>query len=317
MNQKQKDSAAHIKMLLKMSRIPRNQVAAISGLSNAYIRVLEHGGSASVTREKLISFAVALNIDLHDTDDLLTVFDRTKLTVNDIPNFINTSKQMKISSALLPLRDVFFVIELMFLAAELIPGHSVIVNDRPSSSLFPEGYRIYSCRDMENIHPIHNPLIEAIGRERQLNSQLKLKHYLIDNYISQDSLEEYILKCNNRNERVWRIKHVEIMLNQLRQHNNLRIFITDEVPSFLFSLKLPPKSIKNTDKLTFLGKQISFFMRKGSGRLAGFTTDNQVLIEHFRTEVNFLQNHILKEYLDRSKLEMYLENLINLSEKQR
>ena len=130
-------------------------------------------------------------------------------------------------------------------------------------------------------------------------------------------MEEYILKCDNLDERAWRIKHVEIALRHLRNHDNLRIFITDEVPSFLFSLKLPPESGKKTAKLTFLGKQIDFFMRKGSGRLAGFATDNQVLIENFRKEVDFLQSHILDEYLDRSKLEMYLENLINLSEKQR
>ena len=84
MKQQQKASADHVKMLLKRSRMPRNQVAAISGLSNEYIRVLEYGKSASVAREKLISFAVALNLDLHETDDLLTVFDRTKLTLDDI-----------------------------------------------------------------------------------------------------------------------------------------------------------------------------------------------------------------------------------------
>ncbi|MEE9497016.1 MAG: helix-turn-helix transcriptional regulator, partial [Desulfobacterales bacterium] len=155
MKLKQKVSADHVKMLLKRSRMPRNQVAAISGLSNAYIRVLEHGESASVAREKLINFAVALNLDLHETDDLLTVFDRTKLTVDDIPNFINTSKQMRISSALLPLRDVF-IIELMFLSIEWVPGHNLVVNDRPTAALRPEGYRTHSCADMENTHPIHN-----------------------------------------------------------------------------------------------------------------------------------------------------------------
>jgi len=308
MKQKQKASAAHVKMLLKRSRMPRNQVAAISGLSNAYIRVLENGESASVAREKLISFAVALNLDLYETDELLTVFDRTKLTVDDIPNFINTSKQIKISSALLPLRDVF-IIELMFLSIEWIPGHSIVVNDRPTAALRPEGYRTCSCKDMENIHPIHNELIEAIGRERHLNLQSKLTHYQNDNFICRGSLEEFILKCSESEERVWRIKHVETALRYLRHYDNFRIFLVDAVPSFVFSLKLPPEKEKKTDKITFLGKQIDFFMGKGSGRLAGFATDNQVLIENFKKEVSFLERHIVEEYLNKSKLEKYLENL--------
>lgn len=310
MKQRQKASAAHVKMLLKRSRMPRNQVAAISGLSNAYIRVLEHGESASVAREKLISFAVALNLDLHETDDLLAVFDRTQLTVDDIPSFINTSKQMRVSSALLPLRDVF-IIELMFLSIEWVPGHNIVVNDRPTAALCPEGYRTYSCRDMEHTHPIHNELFEAIGRERQLNLLSKLALYPIDNYICRDNLEEYIFNCTSPDERAWRIRHVETTLWHLRHHKNFRVFLTDAVPSFVFTLKLPPESEKKTDRLAFLGKQIDFFMGKGSGRLAGFSTDNQVLIENFRKEVSFFENHAIEKYLDQSKLETYLENLIN------
>lgn len=310
MKQKQKASADHVKILLKRSRMPRNQVAAISGLSNAYIRVLEHGESSSVAREKLISFAVALNLDLHETDELLTVFDRTKLTVDDIPNFINTSKQMRISSALLPLRDVF-IIELMFLSIEWEPGHNIVVNDCPMAALRPEGYRTYSCTDMENAHPIHNDLIEAIGRERKMNLFSKLALYPIDNYICRNNLEQYILNCDNPVERKWRIKHLEATLWHLRHHINFSVFLTDVAPSFVFSLKLPPGSEKKTNRLAFLGKQIDFFMGQGSGRLAGFATDNQVLIENFRKEVSFSENHIIEKYLDQSKLETYLENLIN------
>ena len=95
-----------------------------------------------------------------------------------------------------------------------------------------------------------------------------------------------------------------------RDWQNFEVFLTDVVSSFVFSLKLPPESEKKTARLTFLGKQIDFFMGKGSGRLAGFATDNQVIIENFRKEVSFLENHIVEKYLDQSKLETYLENLI-------
>jgi len=309
MNKRQEVSASHVKKLLRRSRMPRNQVAAISGLSNAYIRVLERGETASVGREKLISFAVALNLDLDETDELLAVFDRTKLTADDIPSFIETSKQMKISSALLPLRDAF-LIELLFLAIEQVPGNQIIVNDRPTSCLRPEGFRSYSCRKMAKVHPIHSALIEAIGRERKRNLVSKLTHYPVYNYICRDNLEEYIRDCEDPEELGWRIKHVEVMLWHIRHYDDFHVLLTSTIPSFLFSLKLPPDSKNGSPKLAFIGKQIDFFMGKGSGRLAGFATDNQVVIENFRADVEFLKENVIQEYLDQQRLEAYLESLM-------
>lgn len=85
------------------------------GVVQRLYRVLERGETANVRREKLISLAVALNLDLHETDELLACFDRTKLTLDDTPIFLETSRRMKISSALLPLWNAFMV-ELLFLA---------------------------------------------------------------------------------------------------------------------------------------------------------------------------------------------------------
>lgn len=308
MKNRQQASAAHIRMLLRRSRMPRNQVAAISGLSNAYIRVLEKGESASVGREKLISVAVALSLDLQEIDELLTVFDRAKLSLDDIPNFIQISRQAKISSALLPLRDVFFI-ELIFLAIEQIPGRQIIVNDRPTSCLRPEGHRSYFCRGMTRIHPIHSPLIEAIGRERKRNLVSKLMHYTVQNYICRDNLEKYVRRCGDVEERAWRAKHVETMLWYMRHYDNFKVFLTNAIPSFLFSLNLPPESERESPKLAFIGKQIDFFMGKGSGRLAGFATDNQIIIENFKADVEFLKENVLQEFRDRRRLEAYLEDL--------
>lgn len=309
MNIGRKASASHVRKLLKRTRMPRNQVAAISGLSNAYIRILERGETASVRREKLISFAVALNLDLRETDELLSTFDRTKLTTDDIPSFIETSKQVKISSALLPLRDAF-LIELLFLAIEQVPGDQIIVNDRPTSCLRPEGFRSYSCRNLTGVHPIHSALIEDIGRERKLNMVSKLTRYYIHNYICRDSLEEYIRECKDPEELAWRVKHIETALWHMRHYDHFKVFLTGTVPSFLFSLKLPSDPEDEGPKLAFIGKQIDFFMGKGSGRLAGFATDNQVVIENFRADVEFLKENILQEYLDQQRLEGYLESLI-------
>lgn len=309
MNKNQQVSAAYIKALLKNSRMPRNQVAAISGLSNAYIRVLENGDSASVGRDKLISFAVALNLDLNEIDKLLNIFDRANLTKDDIPTFLGTSKHRKISSALHPLRDVY-AMELVFLSIEQIPGHQVTVNNRPSAVFWPEGYRTFAEKSLVEAHHIYSDLIEAIGRERKRNLALQLARYPVDHYICRDNLEEYVKQCDDVKERQWLAKHVETMLWHVKNYNNFRLFLTNMIPSFIFVLKLPPELGKETDKLSFMGKNIDFFLGPRSGRLAGFATDNQIIIENFKAEVESLKANIIEEYLDRRRLEVYLEGLI-------
>jgi transcriptional regulator with XRE-family HTH domain len=296
-------------MLLKRSRMPRNQVAAISGLSNSYIRLLENGETARVVREKLISFAVALNLDLNETDALLNIFDRAKLSTDDIPTFVSSSEQVQMSSAMLPLRDVF-IIELMFLSVERLPGKRIIVNDRPTSCLRPEGHRTYSCRRMDNSHPLQSSLTEAIGRERKLNMLAKLAYYPIEEFVFKDSLEEYILECIDPKERDWRIKHLENEIWHLEKYDNLELFLTEANPIFMFTLKMPEESSKENPKLTFIGKHIDFFIGEGTGRLAGFATDNLAFIENFIIEVNNLREHVIPEYLDRTKLITYLKSLI-------
>ena len=309
MNKRQQASAVYVKELLKNSRMPRNQVAAISGLSNAYIRVLENGDSASVGREKLISFAVALNLDLKEIDKLLNVFDRANLTKDDIPTFLVTSKQRKISSALHPLRDVY-AIELVFLSIEQLPGHQVTVNDMPSAVFRPEGYRTFTDKSLVEDHPIYSDLIEAIGQERRRNLVVQLARFPVAHYICRDNLEEYIKKCDDSEERQWRVKHVQTMLWHVRNYANFRLFLTNMIPVFIFVLKLPPESDKETNKLSFMGKQIDFFLGPRSGRLAGFATDNQIIIENFEAEVEHLKESVIEEYLDHRRLEAYLEDLI-------
>jgi transcriptional regulator with XRE-family HTH domain len=200
MNRGKAASAAYVRALLEKSNLPRNQIAAISGLSNAYIRVLEKGDTASVGREKLISFGLALNLSLTEIDELLQVFDRSKLSKDDIPIFFETSKQIKISSALHPLRDVY-VIELMYLRAEQIPGHQITVNDRPSTAFRPEGHRTYSDKSLVKAHPIYSELIEQIGRERKRNLLYQLTRNAVEHYIFRDSLEGYVRSCNDREEK--------------------------------------------------------------------------------------------------------------------
>jgi transcriptional regulator with XRE-family HTH domain len=90
---RQEASAEYICKLLAQSPMPRNQVAALSGLTNTYIRDLERGIIANVGRDKLISLSVALNLDLIETDQMLKIFDRSPLSLDDIGIFLQTAER--------------------------------------------------------------------------------------------------------------------------------------------------------------------------------------------------------------------------------
>jgi len=122
--------------LMGGSPVARNQIAAISGLSNPYIRDLEMGNIANVGREKLISLAIGLDLSLGEIDEMLTVFDRAKLTQADIPLFLEASRRSRISAALHPVHDSY-TFDLLLLSAEQVPGPHVIVSTRPEELCQP------------------------------------------------------------------------------------------------------------------------------------------------------------------------------------
>ena len=64
MADREKICAQYVQELIKKCQMPRNQIAALSGLSNPYIKELEAGRFARVRRERLIALAVAVNLDL-------------------------------------------------------------------------------------------------------------------------------------------------------------------------------------------------------------------------------------------------------------
>jgi transcriptional regulator with XRE-family HTH domain len=111
---RKKTRGEYVQALLKDSPVSRNQIAAISGLSNPYILGLEQGNIANVGRDKLISLAVALDMKLGEIDHMLTVFDRAALSGEDIPVFLEASRRCRISAALHPAHDSY-TLDLMLL----------------------------------------------------------------------------------------------------------------------------------------------------------------------------------------------------------
>jgi transcriptional regulator with XRE-family HTH domain len=300
----------YVSSLLEKSSCPRNQIASISGLSNAYIRLLEEGNITNVHREKLIRFAIALNLSLQEIDEMLTIFDRAKLSKDDIPFFLAASKRIKLSSIMHPLRD-FFSIELMFLSAERLPGPLTSVNIRPMAAVRPNGYRKFADKHFVKSHHIYGDLIESIGAERNQALVMNLEKHPIEQYIHKESLEEYVRNCNSSEEKRWRKKHLELFLFHFKKYPNLKIYLFHLKPSFICSIKFHHNSKKYAEKIFFMGTRSDFFFGERSGLLAGFATDNQIIIENYKYDLDKLKNSIINQYLDRDKMMAYLKKLIS------
>lgn len=298
----------YVSDIIEKSKMPKNQIAVISGLTNTYIRDLEKGRIMNADRNKLIAFAVALNLDLNETDLLLHVFDRSHLETLDIPRFINTCKKRKISAALHPLKDLF-IYELLVLTVEQIEGSITIVHDMPTSALRAQGHRTYTDRHMVARHKVYSKLVETIGQERILCLEKNLNHFPLKHYICIDSLENYLQKVPNQEEKRWRIKHIENLIAYVSQYPDFHLYLTKASSSFIFSLK-NTSDVKENDKLIFMSKKAFTPIGYRAGRLTGFVTENPHIVKIFNEELNSVHNEVLNEYKDIARLVEYLKELI-------
>jgi hypothetical protein len=313
MNDKKQAMADYVLELMERSKRPRNQIATISGLTNTYIRDLERGHIANVPRQKLIAFATALNLDLNQIDTMLAVFDRTGLTSIDIPTFIDTAKRGAISGALLPVRDMF-AYELIVLSAEMISSSQLIVNDRPTMCLMARGHRSYSSRSLLSAHPIYSELIEAIGNERRDNFFGLLARHPVELYICKQCLEDYLLAGNDAEDRQWRCRHVSALLQALETYPNLRLFLTRMCTNFNFTLKLPVKN-GATDKIFFSARAPHEMQRDKQGRLTGFATENPIVIQNFKDELEAVRKTVIEDYSGANRQIDYLKTLLDSAKK--
>ncbi len=307
MEKKATKRSEYVKSLLEHCKIPRNQLATASGLTNTYIRDLEQDNINNVARDKLIYFAVALNLNLNRIDELLTIFDRAKLSEADVDTFIRTSARRRSSSALFPLRD-FYAYELVGYAMELIPGDQVLVSDRPTVCLREEGHRTFTDDRLVKAHPVYSNLVETIGRHRRMQFEKNLARFRIVHYICKECLEDYLLNCPYEEEKQWRRRHVENFLDTYRNYPNLELHLTGVCSNMLFSIK---ESTDDRDiNFNYCARPGHYVPGERPGRLAGFASSNTVTLQIFREELSSIKSWVLEEYRDRARMENYLTGLL-------
>jgi transcriptional regulator with XRE-family HTH domain len=310
MTTRQQMKSEFVGTALKKSPLSRNQIAAVSGLSNAYIRELEKGGIGNVGREKLIAFAIALNLSLTEIDDMLRVFDRAALAEDDIPVFIQASERSRISAALHPIRDSF-TFDIAILSAERIPGDHVIVSPRPASCLRAEGHRAYAEKSLAAAHRLYADLVEAINRERRKQLMANLADHAVRQFVCINCLTDYIRECTDAEEKRWRQRHVRNAVNIISSFERYEFYLTRECPSFIFVMRTPPPDSGISEKLIITVLPPHRLQVRTSGLLAGFATDNHAVILNFKEELTFIRESIIEDYLDRQKL---IDFLVELSD---
>lgn len=303
-----------IKAAIKKSLIPRNQIAAISGLTNTYILDLMRGNINNANRQKLIAFAISVNLSLPEIDDMLTIFDRASLNSDDIPTLLDTSKRCKISSTLHPLREELSY-EFMVLAAELLPGPTILNLSYPTASLRAEGHRAHIEKDLSRDHRLYADIREAVGRERKKNLANQLSRHKIEHFIYRGDLERYLTHCLDETEREYRIKHVEQLIRHLEKFQNFKLHITDTYHAFSFVLKMTTESKEKKGYLIFTGREHDPVIGKMTGRLAAFGTCNPVMVNNFYMDVEYLRNSIVGKEFDRNQRIDYLKDLVRKATK--
>lgn len=308
MNQQSGARSLFIQDLLHKSPLSRNQIASISGLSNPYILDLEKGAIANVGRDKLIALAIALDLGLNEIDEMLNVFDRAPLGVDDIPLFLDTAERIHISSALHPVRDSF-TFDLVLLSVERREGCHVIVSPRPASCLRVEGHRSYAEKELLARHPLYGGLVEAIVKERKHRLLLNLSHYPVEQFVCKECLTDYIERCRDPREREWRLKHIRSAINLIETYENFRFHLITECPSFIFVLKSPTASDLDADTLVIANIPPHRYQVTSSGVLAGFTTENPAVIVNFKKELQAIKDTVIEDFEDRRCLVTFLEGL--------
>lgn len=311
MTTRQEKSAAFIRDAVAKSMIPRNQIANISGLTNTYIRDLEQGNIANVSRDKLLKFSTAVGLDLETIDDMLTVFERAKLSTEDIPLFIENAKKQKPSNSVHAARD-FFGYELLLLATECRPGPKTINTNHPTVILQPDELRFaFLERKPERpFHPIHIELRLAIGRERKANLIRQLGMYEMHHYISRNALEKYLLSGRTPGETRLRAEHLMNIRDFITDYPGFKCRLTEIDTGFNCLLKHSNEE-GGSERVFFYTHDLSQLQGELNGQIIGFYTGNPVIIEQFKKDVGIVKKGVIDMYRDPEALGQYLLELIH------
>jgi hypothetical protein len=199
----------------------------------------------------------------------------------------------------------------MILAAELLPGPTILNIKYPTAALKISGHRTCLDKDLSGEQSLYSEIREALGAARKKHLVRNLAHHKTEHFIYRADLEKYISDCSDEKEKEFRIKHIQEVIRLLENFPNFYFYITNTYHAFTFSLKIRVDSSKEKGSVFFTGREYDPVFGKMTGRLAAFGTCNPVVIQNFINDVKPLKQSIIDKSHDRNKLIRYLHNLIN------
>ncbi len=309
MNARQQKNSIFVKELLNQKGTPRNQIAALSGLTNTYIKDLEQGKTINIGREKIIHFSIALSLDLYEIDQLLNIFDRTPLSEDDIPIFLSITEHMRLSSAIHFNRS-YITLSLLEISLRRIPSKSTaILNTLPASFEEEAHYNtLYGNADWP--HPLHNTLYQEVVKEKNLSLTRVLEEgQVVEHYSCKHCVENIIRKLTDPKARELRVIQFQKLIHHIKKYENFSFYLADSCPTVSFIHKQPNDKFKENGKLLIIGKS-SYEMNHPHGLLVGLATESQIVIKNFEEELKFTRERIVDAYTDKDKMVTYLEELI-------
>ena len=309
MNDRQKKISTFIKELLNQKGTPRNQIATMSGLTNTYIKDLEQGKTINIGREKIIHFSIALSLDLYEIDQLLNIFDRTPLSEEDIPIFLNITKHMRLSSAIHFNRS-YITLSLLEISLRRIPSKSIAILNTLPASFEEEAHYNTLYGNAEWLHPLHNKLYQTIVKEKNLSLTRVLEEgQIVEHYSCKHCVENIIKELADPKARELRVIQFQKLIHHIEKYDNFHFYLADSCPTVAFINKQPNDKAKENGKLLIIGKA-SYEMNHPHGLLVGLATESQVVIKNFEEELKFTRKRIVEAYTDKEKMVSYLEELI-------
>lgn len=307
-----------IKELIDNTRMTRNQVAQISGLSNSHLRALEDEDIKNTKRDTVLYLAVALNLELPDINMLLRHYGFSDANEKDSLAFIKVAERRKVTGFQPLYSGIGF--DLLLISVERLDGNLVVVNDRPSSSFRPGEYVAVEAERSGIEDDVYIHLKKEFYKKRRGILDKNLANYTVHYISCEKCIRQYMNLYNNARslkERLLIKEHFELLIYYMDHHNyRFDLVKPDHCALLRFELKFLPSSNKENDKVLFIGQSKHRYSRdldygesNRSQCLNGFVTDSKKTFDLFRLEYFRLKRNIDTKYSDKNAMTGHIREM--------
>jgi len=308
---------------IREANISKYRLGKIAGVSPSWINSLGNNELASIKRERIIGLGVALNLSMEETNGFLIKYNKSELTKDDIPIFIEVAKNREIT----PKHQPFYVghqqLSLFLISVERLKGKVVTVNYDSLSHILKSVNHVQYGNDKRKGDGLAEKLdIAALQERKQLQESNLNSGHDVEFYISQANLKKYARRaeegelkkhCKDNNNGVnYVVEHFANLLHQVKQNSSCRFYITKSTHPWTFELKysFTEKKLNNNIVFFLSPKADPLDARLESNNfLAGYVTSEDSIFSQYESEYRKLQKNAIEKYKSRIELKKYILEL--------